>query len=375
MRTGGIGMLALVAATGMAGAEGERIGTEAGPVMLTEVVSDLDVPWALGFLPGGALLVTERDGVLLHIGADGARTEVAGVPEVATDGQGGLLDLLVPRDFAESREIFLTYSKPQGRGAGTALARARLSEDGTALTGVETLFELEPGSRGGRHFGSRVVEGPEGYLYLTVGDRGDAPTAQDLSVQNGSVLRLARDGSVPGDNPLAGRADAQPEIWSWGHRNPQGLAVDGEGRLWAVEHGAQGGDEVNLIRPGTNYGWPVISYGRHYSGARIGEGTDKPGLAQPAHYWDPSIAPSNAVVYDGALFPEWQGDLFVGSLKFGLVSRLEIAGDTVREVERIEGAATDRVRDIRQGPDGALWIVSEGNGAIYRMTPAAEADG
>lgn len=366
----GVAVLAMGVGVSAVAAQ-ERINTSVGPVVVTEVVSGLDVPWALGFLPGGGLLITERDGDLIHIGPDGANWSVRGVPRVAASGQGGLLDVLVPADFAATREIFLTYSKPQRRGAGTAVLRARLSDDGRALEGAETIFETEPGSRGGRHFGSRIIEGPDGFLYITIGDRGDRPSAQDLTTENGSVVRIARDGSVPSDNPLVGRDDAQPEIWSWGHRNPQGLTQDADGRIWAVEHGAAGGDEVNLVRPGVNYGWPVISYGRHYSGARIGEGTEKPGLAQPQHYWDPSIAPSNAVIYDGGAFPDWQGDLFVGSLKFGLLSRLEIEGEAVREAERIQGDATARVRDVRQGPDGAIWFVSEGNGAIYRMVPAS----
>ena len=224
------------------------------------------------------------------------------------------------------------------------------------------------GGSGGRHFGSRVVEAPDGTLFLTIGDRGDADQAQNLATHNGTVLRLNRDGSVPADNPFLGLDGAQPEIWSYGHRNAQGAALDGQGRLWVVEHGARGGDEVNRVERGANYGWPVIAYGRHYSGAKIGEGTAKPGMEQPAHYWDPSIAPSGMVVYSGRLWPQWRGDIFVGSLKFDYISRLD--GARVTEVEQIEAPQTGRVRDIREAPDGSLWFISVGDGAVYRLSPA-----
>ncbi|PWR02998.1 hypothetical protein DKT77_08635 [Meridianimarinicoccus roseus] len=348
-------------------AAAQTLSSSAGPLRVDTVVSGLSEPWSLGFLPGGGLIVTERSGRLLVI-ESGRATPVSGVPAVAARGQGGLLDVLVPRDFASSREIFLSYAAAQpGGGAGTAVARGVLSPDGASLERVETIFEMAPGASGGRHFGSRLVEGLDGLIYVTIGDRGDGDTAQDLSRHEGSVLRIARDGSVPPGNPFADRSGAQPEIWSFGHRNPQGAALDGAGRLWVAEHGARGGDEVNRVEAGANYGWPVISYGRHYSGARIGEGTEKPGMRQPAHYWDPSIAPSGMMVYSGALWPQWRGDFFVGSLKFSLISRLD--GDTLREAERIEGAQTDRVRDVREGPDGAIWFISENDGAIYRMTP------
>jgi glucose/arabinose dehydrogenase len=226
---------------------------------------------------------------------------------------------------------------------------------------------MEPGSTGGRHFGSRLIEGRDGFLYATLGDRGDRPSAQDLGRQNGSVIRIARDGSVPLDNPFVDTPGAQPEIWSYGHRNPQGAALDGSGNLWVVEHGARGGDEVNRVEKGANYGWPVISYGRHYSGLKIGEGTAKEGMEQPAHYWDPSIAPSGMMIYQGDMFPDWRGDIFVGSLKFEMISRLE--GNPLREVERIESAETARVRDITEAPDGSIWFLSVGQGAAYRITP------
>ena len=343
----------------------ETLQTSAGPVKIEAMLTGLDAPWAVGFLPDGGVLVTERGGRLLHR-RGGEVIEVATGLDVVAQGQGGLLDLAVARDFADTREIFLTFAKRQGRGSGTALAIARLNAAGDALEDVRVIFEIAEGSSGGRHFGSRVVEAPDGTLFVTVGDRGDRPSAQDLRSHNGAVVRINRDGSIPADNPFTG-TNARPEIWSYGHRNPQGAALDLNGRLWTVEHGARGGDEVNRITPGANYGWPVISYGRHYSGLSIGEGTAKEGMEQPAHYWDPSIAPSGMMVYSGALWPEWRGDIFIGSLKFDYISRLE--GEPLTEVEQIESDLTERVRDIREAPDGAIWFLSVGQGTLYRMTP------
>jgi len=342
------------------------LDSSAGRIDVQAVVSGLDEPWGLGFLPGGGMVVTERAGRLLHLSADGQVTPVSGVPAVYDEGQGGLLDVMVPRNFATSREVFVSFSQPGGRGGATALAVGRLSQDGSALENPRVIFAMDAG-RGGRHFGSRIVEAPTGHIFLTIGDRGDDDTAQDLGNHNGTVIRLNRDGSVPADNPFVGQAGARPEIWSYGHRNAQAAALDATGQLWVVEHGARGGDEVNRVSRGANYGWPVISYGREYSGARIGEGTAKPGMEQPAFYWDPSIAPSGMVFYSGKLWPEWRGDLFVGSLKFGLISRLDGTGMT--EQERLQSDETARVRDIREGPDGALWFLSVGQGTLYRMTP------
>ncbi|WP_366193196.1 PQQ-dependent sugar dehydrogenase [Meridianimarinicoccus marinus] len=351
----------------LASAQAQQLDSSAGPLTITPMVTGLDTPWALGFLPGGGLLITERDGRLLHI-RDGRATAVSGLLEIATPGQGGLLDVLVPRNFTARREIFFTYVTPQRGGSGTALGRGRLSPDGTRLTDVHRLFQITEGSSGGRHFGSRLVEAPDGTLFMTVGDRGDRPSAQDLSRHNGAVLHLTRDGRAPSDNPFKTAPGARPEIWSYGHRNPQGAALDARGQLWITEHGARGGDELNHIRKGANYGWPVIAYGRHYSGARIGEGTAKPGMEQPALYWDPSIAPSGLVIYSGKLWPEWRGDIFAGSLKFDMISRID--GDTRTEAERLSAPQTGRVRDIREAPDGSLWFLSENDGTAYRITPA-----
>ncbi|GGE25765.1 glucose sorbosone dehydrogenase [Primorskyibacter flagellatus] len=341
----------------------QALETSAGTLRVEQVASGFDTPWAIGFLPDQGFLVTEKRGRLWLV-QEGEARQVTGLPDIHVEGQGGLLDVLVPRDFASTREIFLTHAIRQPQGSGTALSRGTLSSDGTRLENVETLFQMAPGTSGGRHYGSRLAEGPEGHLFMTIGERGDRPAAQDLSRHNGSVIRLNRDGTVPDDNPFVGETGAQPEVWSYGHRNPQGMAMDETGTIWVSEHGARGGDEVNRIDRGANYGWPVISYGRHYSGARIGEGTEKSGMAQPVHYWDPSIAPSGMAFYDGTV-ADWQGDAFVGSLKFDYISRL--SGDPLQEVEQIKSPETARVRDVRIGPDGALWFVSEDRGAVFRI--------
>ena len=352
----------------------QTMSTSAGALKVTQMLGGLDTPWAIGFLPGGGYLVTERGGRLLYVSGGKAR-RVAGVPKVFATGQGGLLDIMIPRDFAASRAVFLTYAhrqiSGQKSGAGTALAVGRLSGDGTRLDNLRTLFEAAPGSRGGRHFGSRVIEARDGRLFVTLGDRADPPTSQDRSNHNGCVVRINRDGSVPGDNPFVGpqsiQAGIRPEIWSWGHRNAQGAALDRRGNLWLCEHGAKGGDEINRVRKGANYGWPVISYGVNYDGSKIGIGTSNPGMEQPDFYWDPSIAPSSLMIYSGRLWPEWKGHMFVGSLKFDNISRL--TGSPLRQEETLASGETERVRDVVEAPDGSIWFASIGQGAIYRITP------
>ena len=346
---------------------GWALDTARGAVTVTPVATGLDQPWGVAQLPDGSLLITERDGALLRV-SDGRSLRVNGAPRVASSGQGGLLDVTLARDFTTSRTVFLTYSKRQSGGAGTALAAAELSADGRRLDNLRDLFVSAPGFSGGRHFGSRVVEAADGTLYVTIGDRGDRPSAQDRANHNGAIVRVNRDGTVPGDNPFVGEAGVQPHIWSYGHRNPQGAGLDARGNLWTAEHGARGGDEVNRVRKGANIGWPVISYGVHNSGGTIGEGTTKAGMEQPLHYWDPSIAPSGLLIYQGDMFPEWRGDMFVGSLKFGYISRLDMSGNDVREVEQIRGGETARVRDIVEAPDGSILFISVGNGTVYRMT-------
>ncbi|KIC19410.1 PQQ-dependent sugar dehydrogenase [Leisingera sp. ANG-DT] len=345
--------------------QADTMNSRLGQLRVTKMAGGFDVPWAFAFLPDGAVLVTERDGALFHV-RDGKKNRIGGTPAVVAEGQGGLLDVMVPRDFATSREIFLTFAKRQGRGAGTALAAGRLSADNRSLTDLRILFEAAPGATGGRHFGSRVVEARDGTLFISLGERGDRPSAQNLRLHQGSVVRINRNGTIPGSNPFVRRKDAQPEIWSYGHRNPQGMALDLLGRLWVSEHGAKGGDEVNRIRKGANYGWPVISYGRHYSGAKVGQGTSKPGMEQPEWYWDPSIAPSGLMIYSGRMWPEWRGDIFVGSLKFDYISRL--SGSPLKEVEQIRSSETGRIRDVQEAPDGSIWFASESEGAVFRIS-------
>ena len=345
--------------------------TSAGPVRAVTVASGLSHPWGLAFLPDGRMLVTERDGRMRIVKADGTLgSALTGLPQIAADGQGGLLDVVLDPDFATNNTIWFTYSEPGDGGAGTAVAKARLAESG--IDQVTVVFRQLPKVSGGAHFGSRLVFTTDGHLFVTLGERGQKAWSQDLTRHQGKIVRLMRDGSVPTDNPFAGRSDAKPEIWSYGHRNPQGAAIHPTtGQLWTVEHGAMGGDEVNTPLPGRNYGWPVITYGRDYSGAKIGEGSARQGMEQPVHYWDPSIAPSGMAFYTGDTYAGWKGSLFVGSLKFGMISRLELDGTRVVREERILDGFDKRVRDIRQGPDGFLYFLTdEGEGSIYRLEPS-----
>lgn len=344
-----------------------RYETSAGPVEIAPMLNGLDTPWSIGFLPGGDWLVTERGGRLLLV-ADGAGRPVAGVPAVWAHGQGGLFDVVPARDFASSRTIFLTYAEARDDGAATALAVARLDRDQARLEDVTVIFRQQPAVQGGLQFGGRLVEAPDGTLFLTLGDRGVSESAQALGDDGGKVVHLRRDGSPAAGNPFAGRPDARPEIWTLGHRNAQGLALGPDGVLWSVEHGPQGGDEINRLAPGRNYGWPVVTFGENYGGGKIGIGTSAPGMEPPLHYWVPSIAPSGLMVYSGRLWPDWRGDLFTGSLKFDFISRLTPDGTT--EAERLLTGEFERIRDIREAPDGAIWFISETDGSVWRMVPA-----
>lgn len=335
-------------------------------VTFQAMAEGLEEPWAVAFLPGGGFLVTERGGRLLAFAAPGSRpVEVTGLPQVRARGQGGLLDVMLPRDFARSRRIWLSYSHPAQGGASTGLGFGRLSADGTAITDFRHLHD-GPASGAGQHFGARLVEARDGAVFLTTGDRGQGANAQDPTRPEGKVLRFAADGS-PQTAPAFG-AGAVPGLWSLGHRNIQGAALDGQGRLWTVEHGARGGDEVNQPQEGRNYGWPVISYGVNYNGTPIGEGTQRAGMEQPHHYWDPSIAPSGLAIHSGTGAPGWQGRFFTGSLNSDFVSMLEPAANW-RET-RIQTRETGRVRDVREAPDGAVWFLSVTRGTLWRMTPA-----
>lgn len=366
--TGMAGYLALTAPRA-APAEME-FETSAGKVLVRRIAGTFARPWAVAFLPDGNMLVTERGGRLWRVGMDGTRGEVAGVPAVRAEDQGGLLDVVAARDFGETRQIFLTYAEPADGGSRTAAAVARLAPDNGSLEDVRVIFRQQPSAAEAKHYGSRVVEAPDGTLWITLGERNLAQFAQNPLSHLGKVVRVARDGSVPADNPFAGGMGL-PEIWSIGHRNVQGAALDPEtGRLWTVEHGAKGGDEINRPEAGRNYGWPVISYGTSYLGAKIGEGTEREGMEQPVHYWDPSVAPSGMAIYSGRLWPEWKGDIFVGALKFRLVSRLDREGEAIAGEERLFEGVFGRVRDVREGPDGALWFLTDAkDGALYRVTP------
>ena len=345
----------------------DQVQTSAGPMQITSVARGLDEPWGLAFLPDGAFLVTERAG-RLWLARDGVLRTVGKLPKVYVDGQGGLLDVMIPADFATSREVWLSFAAAVGDGAATAAGRGRLSEDGSRLEGFETLFTGD-GFTGGRHFGSRLVEMPDGSIALTTGERGTGPEglqAQDPKSTLGKVILLNRDGS-----PAIALDGWRPGVLSRGHRNMQGAALDLTGRLLTVEHGAQGGDELNAPEAGRNYGWPVITYGINYDGAKIGEGMAKAGMEQPLHYWDPSIAPSGLMVYSGKLVPEWKGDIFFGSLNSDFLGRLDPdrPAATGYAEERISAAETGRVRDVVEAPDGSIWFLSVYDGAVYRMAP------
>jgi glucose/arabinose dehydrogenase len=341
------------------------------PARVVTVARGLEHPWGLAFLPDGRMLVTERPGRLRIVTPDGRLSAALdGVPRVFARGQGGLLDVALSPSFAQDRLVYLSFSEPGGPGGGTAVARGRLGERG--LDGTEVIWRQQPKVAGNNHWGSRLVWRPDGTLFVTLGDRYQyAEQAQDLSTTLGKIVRINADGSVPQDNPFVGRKDTRPEIWSYGHRNVQAAALDGDGQLWTVEHGARGGDELNHPQPGRNYGWPVITYGVDYSGARIGIGTAAPGMEQPVYYWDPVIAPSGATFYSGTAFGDWRGDLLVGSLQPGRLVRLRLRDGRVVLEERYVIDPGERVRDVVQGPDGMIYLLTDRpNGRLVRLEPA-----
>jgi aldose sugar dehydrogenase len=340
------------------------------PGSATQITDGLEHPWGIAFLPGGRMLVTERPGRLRIVHPNGAMSApLAGVPEVQARSQGGLLDVAVDPRFEQNQTIYLTFSEPGGDGtAGTSLAKARLGDG--RLEEVQVIYRQQPKVKGGGHFGSRIVFRNDGTIFVGLGDRQSyREQAQDLASGLGKVVRINPDGSIPKDNPFVGREGVQPEIWSYGHRNIQSASLDAEGRLWTIEHGPRGGDELNLTEAGKNYGWPVITHGVEYSGLKVGKGeTEREGMEQPVYYWDPVIAPSGMARYTGNRYPGWTGSFFVGSLTPGGLVRLTLTNGRVSEERYLEDLG--RVRDVRQGPDGLLYVITDQkNGRLLRLDP------
>lgn len=353
------------------------IRSEKHAFRVSTLTRGLENPWSLAFLPDGRMLVTERPGRLRVLDASGKLDPrpVAGLPPIAAHGQGGLLDVALHPDFARNGWVYFSYAGREGQGYATQVARGRLVADtnGYRLDNVQQIYRQRPGSSTGQHFGSRLVFDGRGMLYITQGDRGEMARAQKPDDLAGKTVRLFDDGRFPPDNPFAGQEGSRPEIYSLGNRNMQGAALNPKtGELWATEHGPQGGDELNIIRAGRNYGWPVITYGANYgTGTKIGEGTSKPGMEQPIHQWTPSIAPSGLAFYEGRAFPGWRGNLFAGALKYQMLVRLELDGERVVHEERLLKDAFGRIRDVRVGPDGLIYLLTDdSDGALLRLAPA-----
>lgn len=339
-------------------------------VQTVQVAGELDHPWSMVFLPDDEILVSERAGQLRRIvKGELLSAPVTGLPDIAQQGQGGLMGLAVHPQFAQNHWLYFAYAAGNGAGYSTHLARGRYKQG--ALSEVQVLFAATPKVSGGNHFGGRVLFDREGYVYLSLGDRGNRELAQQTENHAGALIRLHDDGRVPQDNPFVKQAGAMPEIYSYGHRNMQGLALNPfNGHIWSHEHGPKGGDELNLHKKGANYGWPVISYGDEYWGGSVGEGlTEKAGMEQPLYYWVPSIAPSGMAFYTGDRYPDWKGNLFVGSLKFRTLVRLSLEGNKVVSEERLLKGEIGRIRDVQQAPDGYLYLLTdESDGGLYRLT-------
>lgn len=350
----------------------QRFTSSAGELSVETVASGLEHPWGLSFLPDGRMLVTERPGRLRIVSAQGQLSRpIAGVPNVAARGQGGLLDVVIDPRFADNRLVYVSFSEPRAGGNGTSVARGRLNAAETALENVAVIFRQMPAIASQMHFGSRLVFDRTGALFVTVGDRySQRDQAQNPENHIGKVIRIRPEGGAPADNP--NKPGWAPEIWSIGHRNVQGAALHPEtGQLWTAEHGARGGDEINTPKSGLNYGWPVITYGVDYSGAKIGEGTAKAGMEQPLFYWDPSIAPSGAAFYTGSVWPAWKNSLFVGALAGQMLIRLTTSGESVTGEERLLTDLGERIRDVRQGSDGFLYLLTDAeDGKVLRVRPA-----
>ena len=370
-------LLPLAFSSTASAAETREIPSKKAALTVETLATGLKQPWSVEILPEGGYLVSEKGGTLRLVRNGKASAPISGVPEVATNGQGGLLDLALAPDFATSRTLYFTYSARGDGGAGTAVAKARLSDDGTKLEGATRIFLMSRLTPRGQHFGSRIAIAKDGSLFFGIGDRGEDMRAQDPRDHAGAILHINPDGSPAADNPFLGTSEGLAEIWSKGHRNPQGLAFDPkDGTLISAEHGARGGDEINNPQPGRNYGWPLVSYGRHYSGAEFELGSSAQGYEQPLYYWDPSIAPGALAVYRGAMFPEWDGNLIVAALKYQLVARLERdeSGAIVSE-ERLFDGEFGRIRDVVVAPDGALVLLTDdADGALLRVSRSTETD-
>ncbi len=367
--------VSLLIATSTRG-ENSSFASSAGQLEVQTVASGLVNPWSLAFLPDGRMLVTERPGRMRLVTTEGQISPpLKGVPEVFASGQGGLLDVITDKSYAQNKTIYFCFAERAGGGGRTAVARAKLDPGGGRLDEVRIIFRQEGPLSSGNHYGCRIVQANDRNLFVTLGEHFSyRDEAQNLGNHLGKLIRITPDGAAPADNPFVGRADAKPEIWSYGHRNEQGLAINpASGDLWEIEHGPRGGDEVNIIGKGKNYGWPVIGYGIDYSGDKIHDGTSKDGMEQPIKYWVPSIAPSGMAFYNAKLFPKWTGSLFTGALAGEMLVRLQLNGNTVTGEERLLQNLNERIRDVRQGPDGALWLLTDNSaGRILRVSPAAK---
>ena len=365
--------IALTFLAGAYAAERKPVRSDKHAFEVVTLVQGLEHPWSIAWLPDGRMLVTERAGRLRIVSKDFQLDPkpVEGLPKIVASGQGGLFDVVLHPRYKENGWIYISYNGAGDGGHGTELMRAKL--DGYRLVESQVLFRLQPKSGGGQHFGGRIVFDGKGHVYLTLGDRGDRDRAQRLDDHAGSVIRLNEDGSVPKDNPFVARKDVRPEKFTYGNRNMQGAALHPKtGELWTHEHGPQGGDELNVMRAGRNYGWPVITYGVNYGiGSKIGEGTTKSGMEHPLHYWVPSIAPSGMAFYEGDKFPGWRGNILIGALSHQLLVRLELDGEKVVKEERMMQGAAGRIRDVRVGPDGYVYVLSdERRGVVARLEPA-----
>ncbi len=365
--------IAALMSTLTAHTQANPIDTEKQRIDFEVVAEGLVNPWSVAFLPEGGMLITERRGKLRIINEQGEleAKPIGGLPTISEHGQGGLLDVVLHPDFKNNRWVYFSYAEADGNNFGTTVARGKLT--GRKLEQLQILFRMARKTPTGHHFGSRLVFDHQNNLFITLGDRGERPRAQDLNDHAGSVIRLRDDGSIPPDNPFFGNNNRLGGIYSYGHRNMQGAALHpGSGKLWTHEHGPQGGDEINIPKPGANFGWPVITYGVNYMiGTKIGEGTHREGMEQPIHYWVPSIAPSGMAFYTGDRFDKWKGNLFVGSLKFQQLVRLELDAETVTHEERLLSGKLGRIRDVRQGPDGLIYLLTdENNGRLIRLIPS-----